>query len=728
MPETKDDMEMFNCPLCQEKGNTSCILCKGTLKIERVTSVDDFLAKIKGLAPKDGKNNLFFRGETSCYFDDGKTPRQLKPTICRSVDEDVYNYDDNVIGQEHLMFKEIISRSPTDFKDTHTTFDKLVLMQHYYLPTRLLDITANQLVSLYFACLDCDKKKEKATHGIVYIFQVRKEKTKFFDSDTVSILSNLAKLDKNKNKNKNFIYEIKYKKKAYEKLLYEVRQEKMAFEDGIQLDDLYSILCVQPKQDNSRIKAQHGAFFLFGIHNESPHNKVPDIEDTKYIQVLKLLINKDSKKTIMDELEKLNIHEGTLFPEMDHMATYIKKKYANHVSEALKDAKEKFDETLKPRGKESSDDTDCLHIEIDKNYVEFIKCPDFVSTEMVSSRFEFPSFLNDESKQAFITMLFNSFSLSMSEKERVLEELENLSQYQVKSLVEVWYEENIKFQELGKEYSEDIGKLVYKTLQDWSQLFYEEEDFIEFYRNYINKCTISDLLSSSFYLYYYQQVIIKTSFLDTELKSLYQIIAKNTSTDDEAILLLLLQNYEKTNGVNITKMLEWFINDKVKPSSESYYKKYYDSLGIFCCFIEQYAKARDYFELIQDDSISNFLSYIEAMLLSSSDKDDPSIEPLLAKLDEKYLMCDTSKQDYGILNRFIKILILFILSKEVKTEVENLHIKVKKMLFIDLNWNMREIEAIITKYHLENQTSTEEFKYIIDKIKQGNKPNDTQAL
>lgn len=64
------------------------------------------------------------------------------------------------------MFLDVVAYLPHSFSECKSALDYLVQMQHYELPTRLLDVSTNPLVALYFACRPVkasasEKKNEK---------------------------------------------------------------------------------------------------------------------------------------------------------------------------------------------------------------------------------------------------------------------------------------------------------------------------------------------------------------------------------------------------------------------------------------------------------------------------------------------------------------------------------------------------------------------------------------
>ena len=85
------------------------------------------------------------------------------------------------------MFKEFILRNPDEFQGQRSTFQILAKMQHYGLPTRLLDISSNPLISLFFA-VEGDEKTG-SVDGEFVIFSIPQKYIKYYDSDTVSVVS-----------------------------------------------------------------------------------------------------------------------------------------------------------------------------------------------------------------------------------------------------------------------------------------------------------------------------------------------------------------------------------------------------------------------------------------------------------------------------------------------------------------------------------------------------------
>lgn len=278
------------------------------VSIKFIDSVNDIITEIK--PHQANKNtNLFFRGHSNLLW-------TLTPSIYRGT----------WIQNEHKMFREILIRNPQEFQQTKSAFEKLTIMQHYGLPTRLLDITKNPLVAMYFACSD---KSQEHNPGEIFFFIPTDKIVKYYDSDTVSILSNIAKADRDFEVDEENDIDVFNGENNYKalKLLHLIKEEKPYFLSKINPKDFNRTLIVKPINNNQRIKRQQGYFFLFGINKTIDVPAKIDFSYKENGKLVKFIIESERKPLIMEELETIGVSSDTLFPEIDNGTEYIKSKY-----------------------------------------------------------------------------------------------------------------------------------------------------------------------------------------------------------------------------------------------------------------------------------------------------------------------------------------------------------------------------------------------------------------
>ncbi|ELK4821617.1 TPA: DUF1508 domain-containing protein [Pseudomonas aeruginosa] len=275
----------------------------------KIGSVRTFISAIEGLG-QDAESVIFYRGH-------GNFTYRLLPSLYRNS---------GWIRNEHIIFHELVLRCPTDFELSGSTFNILVKMQHYSLPTRLLDITTNPLVALYFACTGGG-----AADAEVIVFRIPKDEIRYYDSDRVSILSNIGRLPPHSSFPKNSEIEKFNENEDTIKLVREIQREKPYFEARIAPSDVQSVVCVKPVLDNPRIIKQDGAFLLFGINEEKANPaEVPE----RYMlsnNSFRLIISGKEKIKILDQLSSLGITRSTIYPEIEHVANHISEKYKDKI-------------------------------------------------------------------------------------------------------------------------------------------------------------------------------------------------------------------------------------------------------------------------------------------------------------------------------------------------------------------------------------------------------------
>lgn len=179
--------------------------------------------------------------------------------------------------------------------DKHTPkndFDWLFLMQHYGVPTRLLDWSESPLVALYFAVVS-ETRGAKKKDGALWVLDP-------------------GKLNTNTNA----------KKDPY----------IPAFEEGEYMDDFETIkidsgssaglmpIAAIATRNNPRIQAQLGTFTI--SRSKTP---IEDVGDKSHVH--KYVIPKDSKPIVAEELKLLGLGKFQIFPELASIGEKIKESY-----------------------------------------------------------------------------------------------------------------------------------------------------------------------------------------------------------------------------------------------------------------------------------------------------------------------------------------------------------------------------------------------------------------
>lgn len=274
--------------------------------LPKISTVKTFVEKIFNFTSEEGFE-VFYRGHSNIDY-------KLVPSLNRVNENGEYRY----LFSENIMYNEMILANPTEFSTDSYTFEKLVRMQHYSLPTRLLDITSNPLIALFFACNSNDD-----ISGEVIIFKVKKNMVKYFDSDTASCIANLAKLTQIEKDELNFNLDIEQfnNTNVVKRLHHYISEEKPYFKEIINPNDIKKIICIKSKKSNSRIASQSGSFLLFGI------DAIFSEHGTEDIKIERIEIN--NKKELLKDLDTLNINQSTVFPHIESSAKYIASKNEN---------------------------------------------------------------------------------------------------------------------------------------------------------------------------------------------------------------------------------------------------------------------------------------------------------------------------------------------------------------------------------------------------------------
>lgn len=239
----------------------------------QINSIDCMITEIKKLKLKYGKQPIWFRGQEDSQW-------HLIPSIHRGK---LYKKENFITNDFYIYANQIEDNMPN--KNNYAAW--MSLMQHYGLPTRMLDWSSSPLIACYFAL---EKNRNAMNDSCVWVLIPRKiNKQEGFDECVYPIDA------------------------------YTVQQMLIpAFKSNIDIDDKFKdkIIACHSVEKNLRMYSQQSSFT---VHNST--KRLEDICDSETL--FKFVIPYKFKQEIYESVSILGISTSFIYPDMEHISKDI---------------------------------------------------------------------------------------------------------------------------------------------------------------------------------------------------------------------------------------------------------------------------------------------------------------------------------------------------------------------------------------------------------------------
>lgn len=268
------------------------------LREERVKSFQQFVEVIESCRSKSG-GPLWYRG---C----GKKVYELIPKLYRhkksSSLEDYLDLEDQLVERFCQRSIPFVKQSPED------EWGWLFVMQHYGIPTRLLDWTENPFMALFFAVTSAPYSKGKSGRSI-------------FDTDaTVWILDPIIW-------NKHAVD----LKSFSGKILTPNDSNLSAYKPGSDRNIMNEYpIAIYGAHNSPRIVAQRGTFVVFGKKTQSIERIYGEYDFPEGC-LTKIILNRGSLPSLCETLRNHGITDSVVFPDLDGLAKEMNRDFGFEV-------------------------------------------------------------------------------------------------------------------------------------------------------------------------------------------------------------------------------------------------------------------------------------------------------------------------------------------------------------------------------------------------------------
>ncbi len=248
-------------------------------KIDTLNDIFNEISKFK-----DKYGTVWFRGHSSSDYKLNSGLYRISTNLI-----DVRNSENNIFNC-FINYGDYYCNKFYDNKDWNVLF----LMQHYGLPTRLLDWTDSFLTALYFAIID-KKENQNACVWMLAPIELNKKCNNLYEEGADHRYENIALLTLDSLPNRI----IKYRK---------------FFEGHVNIDSF----AIVPRRSNDRLISQNGFFTVQGTVGQTLE------EEVSSEILIKIDINNNLYKECKKFLEVSGINYYSLYGGLEGLCKYLK--------------------------------------------------------------------------------------------------------------------------------------------------------------------------------------------------------------------------------------------------------------------------------------------------------------------------------------------------------------------------------------------------------------------
>ncbi len=228
----------------------------------------------------------------------GRASFRLIPSLYRhpsiTVNSDLLSLEQQLLNRFRQRSIPYLSRPLSD------DWDHLFLMQHFGVPTRLLDWTENPYIALYFALTDA--RVDNSSPPV------------YTDDAAVWVLDPTAW-------NRRVLRHINFGGSILSTQDQELKGHAPSTEIGLMNNEPVALY---GSHNSARIVAQRGVFTIFGKNNDSMEDIYANVgfpQDS----LIKLVAPAAKVATLLEAVTAIGITDSVVFPDMDGLAREIKR-------------------------------------------------------------------------------------------------------------------------------------------------------------------------------------------------------------------------------------------------------------------------------------------------------------------------------------------------------------------------------------------------------------------